>query len=417
MEKMKPILTKFLPISLLRKVKRQLANSAMKKLESESNYLPFNRKAHNDGINLIGYIQGEIGLGQSCRLVAQGLEAAGLDFTVYNYSKVSAIRMTDSSWTHKTTNSTPFNINLIHINPYELPLAFSRIGKEVWDERYNIAFWLWELGVFPKEWEPAINLVDEIWTPSEFVSNSIRRVTDKPVKTIPYAVTTPNYGHYSRDDFNLPYNKILFLCMYDCSSTMTRKNPIGVINAYEQAMSGDDEDVGLVVKINNAQQSEVDELKRALSSCSNVFIISDVLDKEQVNALIACVDVCVSLHRAEGFGLVPMEAMFLGTPVIATNWSANTEFMNNDVACMVDYTFVYITEDSGPYKAGNQWAEPNISHAADYIKKLSLDEELREQLAERAKVHIAEHFAPDKAAMMINSRIEEIYREATVLKA
>jgi len=417
MEKMKPILVKFLPIGLLRKAKRQLASSAMKKLESESNYLSFNRKAHNDGINLIGYIQGEIGLGQSCRLVAHGLESAGLDFTVYNYSKVSAIRMADNSWTHKITNTTPFNINLIHINPYELPLAFSRIGKEVWDERYNIAYWLWELSVFPKEWEPAINLVDEIWTPSEFVSNSIRRVTDKPVKTIPYAATTPNCGHYKRDDFNLPHNKILFLCMYDCSSTMSRKNPIGVINAYELAVAGDDADVGLVVKINNAQQSEIDKLKRALSSFSNVFIISDVLDKEQVNALIACVDVYVSLHRAEGFGLVPMEAMFLETPVIATNWSANTEFMNNDVACMVEYTLVYITEDSGPYKSGNRWAEPNISHAADYIAKLSIDGKLRKQLAERAKVHIAERFAPDKAAMMINSRIEEIYREASVLKA
>jgi len=198
---------------------------------------------------------------------------------------------------------------------------------------------------------------------------------------------------------------------------MSRKNPQGVINAYEQAISEDEEDVGLVVKINNAQQSEIDELKMALSSCSNVFIISDVLDKEQVNALISCVDVYISLHRSEGFGLVPMEAMFLETPVIATNWSANTEFMNNDVACMVDYTFVNITEDSGPYKAGNRWAEPNISHAAEYIKKLSIDGQLRRQLAERAKVHIVEHFAPDKAAVMINSRIEEIYREAAVLNA
>ena len=39
------------------------------------------------------------------------------------------------------------------------------------------------------------------------------------------------------------------------------------------------------------------------------------------------------------FGLVLAEAMYLGKPVIATNWSANTEFMDKETACMIDYVF------------------------------------------------------------------------------
>lgn len=46
------------------------------------------------------------------------------------------------------------------------------------------------------------------------------------------------------------------------------------------------------------------------------------------------------------------EAMIVGTPVIATNWSSNTEFMNPDVACMVDCSFVELKKDSPPYKKG-----------------------------------------------------------------
>ena len=59
------------------------------------------------------------------------------------------------------------------------------------------------------------------------------------------------------------------------------------------------------------------------------------INKTEVNSLLKDVDVYVSLHRSEGFGLVMAEAMYLGTPVIATAWSGNTEFMNDHTACMV----------------------------------------------------------------------------------
>ena len=39
-------------------------------------------------------------------------------------------------------------------------------------------------------------------------------------------------------------------------------------------------------------------------------------------------------------GLVMAESMYVGTPVIATDWSGNTEFMNSDTACMVGYDMI-----------------------------------------------------------------------------
>ena len=56
-------------------------------------------------------------------------------------------------------------------------------------------------------------------------------------------------------------------------------------------------------------------------------------------------DVYVSLHRSEGFGLVMAESMYVGTPVIATDWSGNTEFMNSDTACMVGYDMIELDKD------------------------------------------------------------------------
>ena len=91
------------------------------------------------------------------------------------------------------------------------------------------------------------------------------------------------------------------------------------------------------------------------------------------NSLIAAVDVFVSLHRAEGFGLVMAEAMLLDTVCVATDWSSNTEFMDADSACMVSFQKVEIQETSGNYKKGCRWAEPDVEEAAGYMRRLYED--------------------------------------------
>jgi len=61
------------------------------------------------------------------------------------------------------------------------------------------------------------------------------------------------------------------------------------------------------------------------------------------------------------------EAMLLGTPVIATAWSANMEFMNEDVACLVPAEIVELQEDHPPYHKGKQTPkEKGLSDAVPY---------------------------------------------------
>ncbi len=105
------------------------------------------------------------------------------------------------------------------------------------------------------------------------------------------------------------------------------------------------------------------------------------INKTEVNSLLADVDVYVSLHRSEGFGLVMAEAMYLGTPVIATNWSGNTEFMNSDTACMVGYDLIELDRDYDVFKKGNVWADAHVDEAADYMKRLYEDKEFYNQIA------------------------------------
>ncbi|MCC8050027.1 MAG: glycosyltransferase [Clostridiales bacterium] len=374
---------------------------------------PYDSKAWPEGVNLIGSIRAEMGLGQSCRLVARQLQMSGYPFSICNIGFDDNLREDDHSWddyisaevpplsratlddrsqnnqrpfsqeAERAADGTnvsrpngsselPYGINLFHVNLCEMGNMFSA-NSSFWDGHYNIAFWLWELEDFPKEWVKYCSLFDEIWTPSAFAGRGMQKAIEVPVRTVPYRPTAPYDDSCTRDTFDLPENKFLCLIMYDSNSTTGRKNPQGAIAAYRKAFPQEDPDCGLVIKINNAKEEDVRRLKKELDGYCNVYFITKVMKKEKVNSLIRCCDVYLSLHRSEGFGLVIAEAMLLGTPVIATNYSSNVEFMSEEASCLVDYQLIKNLHTEGAYKRGCIWADPDLDQAADYIRRLKND--------------------------------------------
>ena len=407
-EKMRPVLVRIFPMGLLRNVKDWLWEQNLKKIKKRSSQKPYDPSQHEPGVNLIGNIRAEMGLGQSCRLIADELEHSGLAYSIKNFCVGGSFREEDHSWDHKIQDELPYDINLLHMQPLDLLEAYQEMDPATWDARYNIGFWLWELEDFPERWKPALDLVDEIWTPSEFVSNTMRKVTDKPVTTIPYCVTAPTDEKFDRKYFELPEDKFLFLAMYDTNSSMARKNPVGAIRAFQKAFSPDDDKVGLVLKMNNPREEDIQKLEAMVGTYKNIYYINKVMSKLEVNSLIADADVFVSLHRAEGFGLVFVEAMLNNTPCIATNWSSNIEFMNEEVACMVDYTFTVLEEDSGPYSKGVKWADANVDTAATYMKRLVEDPKYYNHLVVDGKKYIEKKLGMERISSLLKKRVQEI---------
>lgn len=405
---LKPVLIKLLPLSLLRKMKRSMIANSYGKLE-KLNILPYENGRYEHGVNLIGNICAESGLGQSCRLVASALDKTGFPLSIYKYEQLGAEGQGDHSWENRLSKELPYDVNLIHINPHELGLAFIQQDASVWNYRYNIGYWLWELEEFPDEWIPCFQCLDEIWAPSEFICNAIRKKTTLPVRCMSYYVDVHIGTIYERKHFGIPEDKFLYLMMYDQSSCMERKNPIGVLNAFKMAFEKENENVGLVIKINNPTPESRKQIRSVLDGYTNVYLIEETLSRDEVNSLTKCVDVVVSLHRAEGFGLVLAEAMLLGTPTVATNWSSNTEFMNENVACMVDYELITIEKDMPPFKAGNRWADANLDQAAEYMKKLYEDKEYYEMIRKNAKEYAEEKLGMDQAAGRMRERLKEIW--------
>lgn len=369
------------------------------------------RTTFKKGVNLIGHIRGDFGLGESCRLVASILKKTGLPFTIQNISVYGDAPEKNETWKEFECNELPYVINLIHLNPDGLQNSIWKLGFNTFSRHYNIGFYLWEQPEFPKEWLFAIDLMDEIWTPAEFISKGIRQLTDKPVYTMPYGMYEPNVECiYDRAHFGLPQNICLFMVSYDGYSSSERKNPIGSVRAYAKAFSKSDINVGLVIKATHARENDLEQFRKILQGYPNIIILKNSYDKIEFNSLVACVDVYVSLHRAEGFGLVMAEAMLLETAVIATNWSANTEFMNEDVACMVSADIVTLEKDSFPYKKGTHWARPSEQEAVNFMKRLAYEPQYRKEKITKAKHYIEQKLSPIHASKRIKDRIEEIYQ-------
>lgn len=364
-----------------------------------------------EGINLVGYFRAVKGISEAARSSAQALDSVKIPYTVNDYEfGIPEWQRINVMPVSQYGDGFEFNTNLIHVNPPQLPYLWSSFKKEDLTSRYNIGVWYWELPELPDEWMPAFGLVDEIWAATQFIFDSVSARAPVPVVKIPPCVSPVYDRQLKRADYNLPAGRFLFLCAYDVLSIQARKNPVGAVDAFKRAFPKDDPSVGLVIKVNNAAENprEIGQLRSYVNGYSNCYVIEDTFDKPRFNSLLNVVDAYISLHRSEGFGLIPAEAMSFGKPVIMTRWSGNLDFMTPNNSCGVDYKLVPVNQQSGPYMPGQFWADPDIDHAAFFMKRLIDDRQYYDEISRRARKTIQDDFSPRKIGQLIKKRMMSI---------
>ena len=364
--------------SLPRRVPSILSRPDQQSLEY-SVHLARPAAARVEGVNILSHFCNPSGIQQAAVWTKEALERVGLRTSCRDVPVPSPVLPRDrAQWLGLEVF--PFTILTHAGSPYFLS-AYPRSGLFRRENVYRIAYWAWELERVPDEWLEAAALVDEIWSPTQFVVEAMRSRISRPVFQMLPGVEVGPIEAVSRASLGIPEKDLVFLFMFDLHSQLHRKNPLSTIRALQKAFRRDDA-ATLVIKATGGDVHVADMAAlRQMCATEKVILVEEQMSRARAYGMIALCDCFISLHRSEGFGLGLAEAMLMGKPVIGTGYSGNLDFMSRENSMLVDYQLVQIEEDRPIYTRGNFWAEPSIDHAAFYLRYVY---ENRQEVAARA---------------------------------
>lgn len=363
------------------------------------------------GVNLVGYLRTESGVGAAARGYVRAVRTLGVPLSLWDVSGLQANRAQDAT-PLELAQAAPYDVNVV-IADVELHYALAaHLGEGFFRGRTNVAVWAWELPRFPAKWSDRFAFYDEIWGGTSFVVNALAERAPVPVVRVPPAVTPVERGsrQAGRRRVNAAPHEFVFLYVFDFRSHAERKDPLAAVEAFAQAF-GPLEPARLVLKCVNAA-AKPDDFARLTERARglNVTVLDGYWPAGEIRDLMEACDAYVSLHRAEGTGLTIADAMALAKPVIATGWSGNTDFMSVANAYPVRFRPTELAQGVGPYPAGSAWAQPCVAHAAELMRQVYRD---RAGAADRGRA-AAETMARDYSEATVADLIGQRLRAARI---
>ena len=363
-------------------------------------------------VSIIGYLRTTSGVGEVGRANLAALAQAGLRVDGYDVGLGVASDRSEASAADLLTERPAGRVRLFNINADQLPLVMAHMQPLLADPAYTIVNPAWELAEFPDAWLPAFDGVDEVWAQSRFIQLMLARKLHKPVIHMPVPLALPAVADLGRPHFNIPEGRFLFFFAFDFLSFFERKNPAGAIEAFRRAFRHDQgpSRPGLVIKLlnGNLAPEAMAALRDQIGDDPGIFLVDRTLSRLEMSSLVKLCDAVVSLHRAEGFGLLVAEAMLLGRPVIATDYAATTELVTPATGFPVDCRLIPVRQGAYPFGAGQVWADPDLDHAAWLMASLAAEPSMATGRIAAARAHLDKHYSPSHVAERQCARLREL---------
>lgn len=339
------------------------------------------------GVCLVGHPFAPIGRGEDVRCTFRALRSAAVRPAIvdlYGHCRPDADALEEFG---PFLRKAPGAVNVFHLNGDEVDLALATVGDALPENAYNIVYPAWELSRYPREWALQLDRFDEIWAPSTFIRDALVPAVAKPVVHMPLACEVSLSSFRSRRYYGIPEAAYAFLFFFDFRSFAFRKNPQAVIRAFQRVCRlRPSANACLVIKVHGGEAAPdaLEALQRDLAGLRDrVVLIDESMSDSDTKNLVRCCDCFVSLHRSEGFGRGLAEAMYLGKPVVATRYSGNLDFMDDDTAYLVDHTLVPVKPGEYPFPESQVWADADVEQAAAHMALL-LDDPERGRITGRA---------------------------------
>lgn len=362
-------------------------------------------------IVLIGHAAKETGLGRNFFMLKNGLTAAGFAVKGIDFDSSSESTARQLQRWRDGCRTSP--IAVFAVNAHDVPDFYLKDRHGVLVDSYAAGFFLWEVSTPPAVQKLGIALVDEIWVPTAYVASIYEAL--KPTHVI-------GKGLYRGDELFLNAPRQIskksiftFVTAFDFDSSVERKNPLATVLAFQRAF-GAHEKVELIVKTSNVNPQHWSNTGRhwerviaAARGDNRIKIVTQRYKDEDMTALVRDADCVVSLHRSEGFGYLPADAMAFGTPVIATDYSGNTDFCTTDTSYPVAYKLIEIPPGAARWHCDSAlWADADVEAAARQMRAVFEDRDAAAEKAERARRNIKAQYATQAFAAALRARIHAI---------
>jgi glycosyltransferase involved in cell wall biosynthesis len=303
------------------------------------------------------------------------------------------------------------DIVVLHHEPYDFG-ALYRVFP-ILNDKYVIAYCVWETDVLPESYERSLSYIQEVWTASRYCCQIFRKYHDNVVY-IPHVIERGTAC--SEEDQNFIREAVGYEpgCRYFLTITKVadkRKNVWALIDAFLNARA----------RMKNARliiKSRMQAPPYLVNDPAIVYLGQDLPDS-QINALYQISDIYVSPHHSEAWGLTLSDAMIFKKPVIATGYSGNLEFMTEVNSFLLEFSEEYIRPaDCGHiFKGHMKWAYP---HPTDLEAKLVLlyQELVEDWVADKVNRAFLDIKKFDRTAVgrLIQERLDEIHPRATIMR-
>lgn len=289
-------------------------------------------------VNVSGIFYEAGGYGKVNRYLASNLAAEGLKvkvspkkghvhLTASELATVARLERTELSRKHITIDSV-------------IP-TFSEFSGG----RYKIIYTTVEAYTVPKQFIDACRQYDEVWVTSPFAKSVIQPSLDRDVKIVPTGIDPEIYNEDVRPvQFKPPLKDFVFVSVFGWSY---RKGYDVLLRSYFREFSSRDP-VSLLLYTRYMQgtadfhkqkiEKDIAAIAKSVgkSDIPHYRVVSKVLDENQMAQLYRSCHAFVLPTRGESTCLPLAEASLCGLPVIMTNASGQTLFLQKDNSFLLD---------------------------------------------------------------------------------
>ena len=267
----------------------------------------------------------------------------------------------------------------------------------------------------PNGWELRLNAMDEIWVPTKWAATVFAAGGVEPSKLVVVAEPVDTRWFDPASVEPLPLNvhaagSTVFLSVFKWEE---RKGWRVLLEAYFAEFTALDN--VLLVILTNAYHSDanfeeqVEDFAQRLGRDRAVLPPVQVMEKLSdagLRSLYKSADCFVLPSRGEGWGRPHVEAMSMGLPIIATNWSGPTEFLTEQNGFPLAIDGLSAIAD-GPFQ-GHLWADPSVSHLRQLLRGVFEDPTAAAAKGTRARLDMIERFSPEVLSAMVAAHMRRI---------